>query len=364
MSGKPAKMKDKVIVAGAAGFIGSNLVHRLMRNGWNVVSLDKLTYAGIRENLSCFDDNPKHTFCEGSINDRALLDELFAKHNPGAMINLAAESHVDRSIDDPGSFIETNIAGTYTILEAIRNYLINDGNDKSETFRFVHVSTDEVYGSIKDGAFSESHPFRPNSPYAASKASADCLVRSYHRTFGLPAIISNCSNNYGPLQFPEKLIPLVVQKAVSGELLPIYGDGKQERDWLFVEDHCAALETLLTDGTPGETYNIGGDACMQNIQLVEKICVILDKIKPREIGRYADLISYVPDRPGHDRRYAIDHSKLTSELGWKPGVDIDEGLELTVRWYLENDEWLKIAQGRGYGGQRLGLNANAGSTGG
>lgn len=347
-------MKGPVVVAGAAGFIGSNFVHRLMRHGWKVISLDKLTYAGIRENLASFDDDPDHVFHKGSINDGALLDRIFADHTPCAMVNLAAESHVDRSIDDPEAFIDTNIVGTYTVLEAVRRYLASLEPSDLQAFRLIHVSTDEVYGSIETGAFVEGDPFCPNSPYAASKASADCLVRSYHRTYGLPSIISNCSNNYGPLQFPEKLIPLTIQKALCGAPLPIYGDGLQERDWLFVEDHCAALETLLTHGVPGETYNIGGDTCVANIALVTRLCALLDTIKPRKTGAYGDLISHVPDRPGHDRRYAIDHSKITNAHGWKPDVNLDRGLERTIQWYLDNDEWIKLAEARGYAGQRLG----------
>jgi len=348
-----------LLVAGAAGFIGANFAHHMVALGHQVVSLDKLTYAGNLENLASLTGHDRHRFQEGSINDSALLRDLLHRHRPDHVVNFAAESHVDRSIDGPAAFIDTNIAGLFTLLECVRDYCDALPDSGRAAFRFLQVSTDEVYGSIADGAFTEDSPFRPNSPYAASKAAGDGLVRSYNRTYGVPTLISNCSNNYGPYQFPEKLIPLMISKALAGQPLPVYGDGANERDWLFVGDHCTALEALLRGGEPGETYNVGSGESISNIALVERLCDLLTDIRPPAKGAYRDLIAFVEDRPGHDRRYAIDHSRISGALGWRPDTSLDDGLRLTVEWYLANERWLdNIRTGR-YAGERLGHGRNA-----
>ena len=332
-----------IIVTGGAGFIGSNFV-----NGWvaasdePVVNVDKLTYAGNLENLS-ETDSAKHIFVRGDINDIELIEKLFIQHKPRAIINFAAESHVDRSIKEPDAFINTNIVGTFRLLTSSLKYFDGLKDHDKEQFRFLHVSTDEVYGSLlpNDPAFTEDNQYEPNSPYSASKASADHLVRAYCQTYGLPTLTTNCSNNYGPYQFPEKLIPLVVLNAISEKNLPIYGDGKQVRDWLFVTDHCDAIKVVLEKGRVGETYNIGGESEMTNLDVVSKICEILDRARPRKNGlSYSGLITYVKDRPGHDRRYAIDIRKIKKELNWAPTRDFDSGLESTISWYLNNMGWV------------------------
>ena len=332
-----------IIVTGGAGFIGSNFVNEwFAASDEAVVNLDKLTYAGNLDNLSK-SDGAKHIFVRGDINDSVLLEKLLNDHRPRAIINFAAESHVDRSIKDPDAFINTNIVGTFRLLTASLKYFDGlSGRDK-EQFRFLHVSTDEVYGSLlpNDPAFTEDNQYEPNSPYSASKASADHLVRAYCQTYGLPTLTTNCSNNYGPYQFPEKLIPLVILNAISEKSLPIYGDGKQVRDWLFVTDHCDAIKVVLEKGRVGGTYNIGGESEMTNLDVVAKICEVLDHIQPRKNGlRYSDLITYVKDRPGHDRRYAIDIRKIKKELDWAPTRDFDSGLESTISWYLNNMGWV------------------------
>jgi dTDP-glucose 4,6-dehydratase len=322
-----------ILVTGGAGFIGSNFVlSTLAETGEPVVNLDKLTYAGNRRNLAALRNDKRHIFVKGDICDRKLVRELLTKHKPRAIVHFAAESHVDRSISGPAAFIQTNVVGTFSLLEEARSYA-----DKREV-RFVHVSTDEVYGSLgaRDPAFTESTPYSPNSPYAASKASSDHLVRAYHHTYGLPTLTTNCSNNYGPRQFPEKLIPLMIRNALAGKPLPVYGDGRNVRDWLYVDDHCAAVRLVLERGRAGETYNIGGGAEKHNIDLVNTLCALLDEAKPRKRGKYAELIRFVSDRPGHDRRYAIDSSKIARELGWQPRESFDSGLAKTVRWYVEN----------------------------
>jgi len=321
-----------LLVTGGAGFIGSNFVaSTIAATGEPIVNLDKLTYAGSLRNLEALRDDARHIFVQGDIQDRALVRGLLQKHNPRAIVHLAAESHVDRSIAGPALFIQTNVMGTLALLEEARAF--------SEQIRFLHVSTDEVYGSLgpTDPAFTETTPYAPNSPYAASKAAADHLVRAYHHTYGLQTLTTNCSNNYGPHQFPEKLIPVIINSALAGKPLPVYGDGKNVRDWLYVLDHCEALRLVLERGRPGETYNIGGGAERANIDLVNTICGLLDKAAPRKGGaRYAELISFVKDRPGHDRRYAIDSAKIARELGWKPREDFASGLKKTVDWYVQN----------------------------
>jgi dTDP-glucose 4,6-dehydratase len=321
-----------LLVTGGAGFIGSNFVaSTIAATGEPIVNLDKLTYAGSLRNLERLRDDPRHIFVQGDIGDRGLVRELLKRHRPRAIVHLAAESHVDRSIAGPGAFIQTNVMGTFALLEEARAF--------SATMRFLQVSTDEVYGSLgpTDPAFTETTPYAPNSPYAASKACADHLVRAYHHTYGLPALTTNCSNNYGPYQFPEKLIPLMISNALAGKPLPVYGDGKNVRDWLYVLDHCEALRVVLERGRAGETYNIGGGAERANIDLVNTICGMLDRAVPRKGGaKYAELISFVTDRPGHDRRYAIDSSKLARELGWTPRENFESGLKKTVDWYIEN----------------------------
>jgi dTDP-glucose 4,6-dehydratase len=346
------------IVTGGAGFIGGNFVLGLMAQGnVKVINLDALTYAGNMDTLSPILENPNHVFVQGSIQDRALVNSLLDQHRPSAVINFAAESHVDRSIDSPGEFIQTNVVGTFELLEAFRRYHATVSEKDRAALRFLHVSTDEVYGSLgAEGFFTEETPYAPNSPYSASKAGADHLVRAYHHTFGLPTLTTNCSNNYGPYQFPEKLIPLVIQKALTGEKLPVYGDGMQVRDWLYVEDHCRAILRVLEAGQVGEVYNIGGHNEMANLEVVKTICGLLDEMVPDSPHKpHESLISFVKDRPGHDRRYAIDAGKLQRELGWKPEETFKSGIRKTVRWYLDQREWVQRVTSGEYRGERLGL---------
>ena len=327
-----------LLVTGGAGFIGSNFVLAAVgQAGEPVVNLDKLTYAGNLRNLEALRGDARHSFVQGDIADRALVRGLLECHRPRAIVHLAAESHVDRSIEGPAQFIQTNVVGTFCLLEEARAYWSALPAPERAAFRFLHVSTDEVYGSLGpgDAAFTEETPYAPNSPYSASKASSDHLVRAYHHTYGLPTLVTNCSNNYGPRQFPEKLIPLMIHHALAGKPLPVYGDGLNVRDWLYVLDHCAALREVLARGRPGEAYNVGGDAEMKNIDLVRTLCALLDDAKPRTGGSYASLITFVKDRPGHDRRYAIDGGKIRRELGWRPQESFQSGLKKTVRWYLD-----------------------------
>jgi dTDP-glucose 4,6-dehydratase len=331
-----------LLVTGGAGFIGSNFVlSTIAQTGEAIVNLDKLTYAGNLKNLAALEGDARHAFVRGDICDRALVRRLLAEHRPRAIMHFAAESHVDRSIEGPAEFVQTNVTGTFGLLEEARAHWMALPEADKGAFRFLHVSTDEVYGSLgaDDPAFSETTPYAPNSPYAASKAASDHLVRAYHHTYGLPTLTTNCSNNYGPYQFPEKLIPLVIHNALAGKPLPVYGDGKNVRDWLYVLDHCAAVRLALDKGRPGETYNIGGGSERTNIDVVQQICAILDRLQPRAGGRYADLIEFVKDRPGHDRRYAIDSAKIRAELGWRPQESFESGIEKTVRWYLANRPW-------------------------
>ncbi len=350
----------KILVTGGAGFIGSAVVRLAIARGHGVVNLDALTYAACLENVAPVADNPLYAFEKADIRDRAALDRIFAAHRPEIVMHLAAESHVDRSIDGPAAFIATNITGTYTMLEAARSYW--EGQGRPEGFRFHHISTDEVYGSLPpDPAlkFTEETPYAPRSPYAASKASADHLVRAWHETYGLPVLLTNCSNNYGPYHFPEKLIPVVILNALAGQPLPVYGDGAQIRDWLFVEDHADALLHVVEKGTVGQSYNIGGENERRNIDLVKSLCAILDRLKPRKAGHYGDLITFVADRPGHDARYAIDPGRMRHELGWRPSVTLDEGLERTVQWYLDNEDWWRPLLNRDGVGERLGTGRHA-----
>lgn len=323
-----------LLVTGGAGFIGSNFVlSTIAATGEPIVNLDKLTYAGSLRNLASLGHDPRHVFVRGDICDRELVRGLLQKHKPRAIVHFAAESHVDRSIAGPAEFVQTNVIGTFALLEEARLHF-----EKTPGFRFLHISTDEVYGSLgpREPAFTEATPYAPNSPYAASKAAADHLVRAYIHTYGLPALTTNCSNNYGPHQYPEKLIPLMIRNALAGEPLPVYGDGRNVRDWLYVADHCEALRLVLEKGRPGETYNIGGAAERANLDVVNALCAALDGARPRKGGRHADLIAFVKDRPGHDRRYAMDIAKISAELGWRPRESFESGLEKTVRWYLEN----------------------------
>jgi dTDP-glucose 4,6-dehydratase len=332
-----------ILVTGAAGFIGSNFVLDWMREvGEPVVSLDKLTYAGNLRNLAALERDARHVFVRGDICDRAFVDALLAQHRPRAIVHFAAESHVDRSIHGPADFIQTNVVGTFTLLEAVRGHWSSLASAEKAVFRFLHVSTDEVYGSLgpSDPAFSETTPYAPNSPYSASKAGSDHLVRAYHHTYGLPVLTTNCSNNYGPYQFPEKLIPLMVLNALDGKPLPVYGDGSNVRDWLYVGDHCSAIRLVLARGRTGETYNIGGAAERKNLDVVKRVCAILDELRPRGAGRYETLINFVTDRPGHDWRYAMDTGKIEAELGWRPVESFESGLRKSVEWYLANPEWL------------------------
>ena len=347
------------MVTGGAGFIGGNFVLDAVRRGFRVVNLDALTYAGNRDTLASLDRESNHVFVHGDIGDRALVDVLLAENRPDAVLNFAAESHVDRSIDGPAAFIQTNVVGTLALLEAVRDYWKGLEGEAAARFRFLHVSTDEVYGSLGEtGKFSETTPYAPNSPYSASKAASDHLVRAFHHTYGLPTLTTNCSNNYGPYHFPEKLIPLVIAKALAGEPLPVYGDGRQVRDWLFVTDHCAAIRAVLEKGRIGETYNVGGNAEMQNIEVVHAICALLDQRRPRTDGLpRASQITHVADRPGHDRRYAIDAGKLRDELGWEPRYSFEQGIAETVDWYLANQDWVQRVLDGSYRLERIGVNA-------
>jgi dTDP-glucose 4,6-dehydratase len=333
-----------ILVTGGAGFIGSNFVLDWFKHhDETIINLDKLTYAGNLENLQNLDDDDRHQFVCGDIGDKNLIISLLAEHQPRAIINFAAESHVDRSIHGPEDFIQTNIVGTFDLLETTRNYFNKLSGEKKADFRFLHVSTDEVYGSLNkdDPAFSETNRYEPNSPYSASKAASDHLVRAYHHTYGLPVLTTNCSNNYGPYHFPEKLIPLVIHNALAGKPLPIYGDGQQIRDWLYVKDHCSAIRRVLAAGKTGETYNIGGWNEKANLDVVHTVCDILDELQPRTDGlSYRTQITFVKDRPGHDRRYAIDATKLERELGWKPDETFESGIRKTIQWYLDNQNWV------------------------
>ena len=343
-----------ILVTGGAGFIGSNFVLEWFKDpstaGEKVINLDVLTYAGNRENLASLEGDARHVFVQGDICDRELIDRLLREHQPRAIVHFAAESHVDRSIHGPGAFIKTNIDGTYTLLEASRAFwgALSDGGRKA--FRFHHVSTDEVYGSLKpsDPAFAETNPYEPNSPYSASKAASDHLVRAWHHTYGLPVVTTNCSNNYGPYHFPEKLIPLMIVNALAGKPLPVYGDGQQIRDWLYVTDHCSAIRSVLAKGRLGETYNIGGWNEKANIDIVKTICGLLDELHPDPQGSYSRLITFVKDRPGHDRRYAIDARKVERELGWRPAETFETGIRKTVSWYLQNQSWVSRVQSGAY----------------
>lgn len=347
------------LVTGGAGFIGGNFVLEAVRRGVKIVNLDALTYAGNLDTLSTLDGNRDHVFVHGDIGDRALVARLLAEHRPEAVLNFAAESHVDRSIDGPAAFIQTNVVGTLALLEAVRDHWRSLDGEARERFRFLHVSTDEVYGTLGEtGQFTEATPYAPNSPYSASKAASDHLVRAFHHTYGLPVLTTNCSNNYGPYHFPEKLIPLVIAKALAGEPLPVYGDGRQVRDWLFVADHCEAIRTVLAKGRVGETYNVGGNAEKQNIDVVKAICALLDERRPREDGKpRASQITHVADRPGHDRRYAIDASKLRDALGWEPKYSFEQGIAQTVDWYLANQEWVNRVLDGSYRLERIGVAA-------
>ncbi len=347
----------KLLVTGGAGFIGSAVVRQAVRAGHHVINLDALTYAACLDNLAEVADSALYAFEQADIRDRAALDRIFAAHQPDAVMHLAAESHVDRSIDGPGDFIETNITGTFNMLEAARKYWIETG--KPAGFRFHHISTDEVYGSLPDDPavmFTEDTAYDPRSPYSASKAASDHLVRAWAETYGLPVVLTNCSNNYGPYHFPEKLIPVVILNALAGKALPIYGDGSNVRDWLYVEDHAEALLLVLQKGALGRSYNIGGENERSNLDLVKTLCSILDTKRPRRDGQsYTEQICFVTDRPGHDARYAIDPSRLRNELGWRPSVTVEEGLEKTVQWYLDNEAWWRALQTRDGVGQRLGV---------
>ena len=345
-------------ITGGAGFIGGNFILNLMKsNQAKVINYDKLTYAGNLDTLSSIENDPNYTFIEGDICNRENLGKLFKTHQIDYVVHFAAESHVDRSIDSPGDFIQTNVVGTFELLEATRNYLASKTTTQNKNFRFLHVSTDEVYGSLGEtGLFTEDTPYAPNSPYAASKASSDHLVRAYFKTFDLPVLTTNCSNNYGPYQFPEKLLPLMIHNALQGKPLPIYGDGKQIRDWLFVEDHCKAILRVLEKGELGQVYNIGGHNEKNNLEVIEALCHILDELIPNSKFRpHQDLIHFVEDRPGHDRRYAIDATKIQTELEWRPQESFETGLRKTVQWYLCNKDWVNRVMSGAYKGTRLGL---------
>lgn len=347
----------KILVTGGAGFIGSALVRKLIREGHEAINVDKLTYAGNLESLPDVLDNPRHHFLKFDICDPNQIRGAFEKYEPDSVIHLAAESHVDRSIDGPAAFLHTNVLGTHSLLEAAKSYWTGLRGKQHENFRFLHVSTDEVYGSLgRKGSFTEKSPHRPNSPYAATKASADHLVRAWSHTYGLPVLTTNCSNNYGPYQFPEKLIPLVIQKAVSGKPIPVYGKGQNVRDWIFVEDHADALMSVLKKGNVGEVYNIGGRAEKKNIEVVKTICTLLDSLLPEsKHAPHARLITYVSDRPGHDLRYSIDDGKLTKQLKWKPKESFATGIRKTVEWYLKNQNWVNRVLDGSYQGERLGV---------
>jgi len=341
-----------ILVTGGAGFIGANFVlDWLAQGGKAVVNLDKLTYAGNLENLASLKDDPRHIFVHGDIGDAQLVGSLLADYRPRAVVNFAAESHVDRSIHGPEDFIQTNIVGTFHLLEAVRAYWSGLAPEEKNSFRFLHVSTDEVYGSLakNDPAFKETHRYEPNSPYSASKAASDHLVRAYHHTYGLPVLTTNCSNNYGPYHFPEKLIPLMIVNALAGKPLPVYGDGQQIRDWLYVKDHCSAIRTVLAKGKLGEVYNIGGWNEKANLDIVHTVCALLDELRPRSDKKsYREQIAFVTDRPGHDRRYAIDAHKIERELGWKPVETFETGIRKTVQWYLDNQDWVSHVQSGDY----------------
>ena len=348
----------KILVTGGAGFIGSAVIRHIIRNTDDqVVNLDKLTYAGNLESLAETHESPRYAFEQVDICDRSELDRVFAQHQPDAVMHLAAESHVDRSIDGPAAFIQTNFVGTYTLLEAVRAYWLGLSAEHKEAFRFHHISTDEVYGDLDgtDDLFVETTPYAPSSPYSASKASSDHLVRAWQRTYGLPTLVTNCSNNYGPYHFPEKLIPLMILNALEGKMLPVYGKGNQVRDWLYVEDHARALYRVVTQGKIAETYNIGGHNEKQNIEVVHTLCDLLDALRPRADGAsYRTLITHVQDRPGHDLRYAIDASKIERELGWVPEESFESGIRKTVEWYLNNQDWCRHVQDGSYQRERLG----------
>ena len=350
----------KLLITGGCGFIGSNLVRLALASGYDIVNLDALTYAGNPASLSDVTDSPAYAFVRGDIRDADLLRTTLDEHAPDAVLHLAAESHVDRSIDAPEDFILTNVVGTFRLLEAARRYHHALPDDRKASFRFLHISTDEVFGSLgAEGAFDEETPYDPRSPYSASKASSDHLVRAYHHTYGLPTLVTNCSNNYGPRQFPEKLIPHMILSALAGKPLPVYGDGANIRDWLHVDDHCCALLAVLEKGAPGETYAIGGRSERTNIAIVETLCAILDRKRPRTDGKpYREQITFVADRPGHDRRYAIDAGKIERELGWKPRETFEKGLEKTVEWYLDNEAWTASILSGAYRLERLGLEEN------
>lgn len=346
----------KILVTGGAGFIGSAVVRLAVGRGHSVINVDALTYAACLDNVASVANNPLYTFEQADIRNRERLDQIFTTHDPDAVMHLAAESHVDRSIDEPGAFIETNVTGTYNMLEAARDYWVRKG--KPGGFRFHHISTDEVFGSLPHNTaikFTEDTAYAPRSPYSASKAASDHLVRAWADTYGLPVVLTNCSNNYGPYHFPEKLIPVVILNALAGKPLPIYGDGSNIRDWLYVEDHADALLLVLEKGLIGRSYNIGGENERTNLELVQTLCTILDAKRPKPTGYYADQIIFVTDRPGHDARYAIDPSRIRTELGWRPSVTVEKGLEKTVQWYLDNEAWWRPLQNRQGVGQRLGV---------
>lgn len=350
-----------ILVTGGAGFIGSNFVQMALAKGHRILNVDALTYAGNLESLKNIAGDSAYVFTRADIADKSRMAELLNRYEPDAIVNFAAESHVDRSIDGPAAFIQTNVVGTLNLLECARDYWLALASDMQNRFRFLHVSTDEVYGSLGDtGAFTEQTAFAPNSPYAASKAASDHLVRAFHHTYGLPTLTTNCSNNYGPFQFPEKLIPLVIQKALEGAPLPIYGDGRNVRDWLYVSDHCSAILRVLEAGRIGEAYNVGGDAERENIAVVDAICSILDSRRPRADGEsYANQKVFVKDRPGHDRRYAIDAAKIRKELSWQPTVNFEQGMELTVQWYLDHQDWVKHVLDGSYRLERIGQGVSA-----
>lgn len=349
-------MLNTILVTGGAGFIGSCYVRqRLAANDSIVVNLDALTYAGNLDSLPAKHEH--HHFVHGDIRDRELVSQLLRKHRPTAIVNFAAESHVDRSIDGPGAFVQTNVVGTFELLQSCLGYYRELSPADRDSFRFLHVSTDEVFGSLGEtGAFVETTPYAPNSPYSASKAASDMFVRAYRETYGLPTLITNCSNNYGPYQFPEKLIPLIIQNALNEKPLPVYGNGQNVRDWLYVDDHCRAIHAVLQSGRVGETYNVGGNSEKKNIEVVELVCDLLDEMKPVDGLHRRDLITFVKDRPGHDQRYAIDFTKINTELGWSPSVTFDEGLRSTIAWYLENGSWVDRVTSGVYRQERLGLN--------
>lgn len=349
-------MKQTVLVTGGAGFIGSAVIrHLLTSTNFSVVNVDKLTYAGNLSTVAEVSDSERYSFEQVDICDREAVDALFSKYQPCAIMHLAAESHVDRSIDGPAAFIETNIVGTYTLLEATRTYWQTLNAADQDAFRFQHISTDEVYGSLgAEGLFTEETAYDPRSPYSASKASSDHLVRAWYHTYGLPVLITNCSNNYGPYHFPEKLIPLMIINCLHGKPLPVYGKGDNVRDWLYVDDHASALALVLTKGVPGETYNVGGNNERTNLEVVHTICDTLQELVPPAAGNYRDLITYVQDRPGHDKRYAIDATKLTGELGWQPAENFDTGIKRTIQWYLDNKSWWEAILAEKYQGERLG----------